>query len=93
MLEISFVFDEQRLLDSMELVEASLKAHVIPFLSTPEKRKATLAFRDYFINAALVTEFFTNRQYEMERTRLRKILRSVWERTFMTEKKGGEFST
>jgi hypothetical protein len=91
MLEISFVFDEERLVESMELVETALKAHIIPFLQTEEKRNAILAFRDYFIDKKLVVEFYTNEGFEQERQNLRKILRAVWERTFMVEKKGGEY--
>jgi hypothetical protein len=91
MLEISFVFDEERVIESMEFVESALKAHIIPALATEEKRNAILAFRDYFIDHKLVAQFYTGDAFEEERQNLRKILRAVWERTFMLEKQGGEY--
>jgi hypothetical protein len=92
-IEISFTFDEARLLMAMEDCYMSLVNVIFPYLgnqlackglTSPDKdvEKKIDRYAKVFLDKEFITEFYTDTKWDAERQELWKILRVVWEDTF-----------
>jgi len=83
MLEISFLFDDERLHTAMHSV-INIVTSIVMIEIEEEKREAMIKYSSIFGNKELIIEFYTLDKWKDERKELKDVLRRVWDSTFST---------
>eukprot|EP01125_Pyxidicula_operculata_P010579 TRINITY_DN3479_c0_g1_i1.p1 TRINITY_DN3479_c0_g1~~TRINITY_DN3479_c0_g1_i1.p1 ORF type:complete len:263 (-),score=65.87 TRINITY_DN3479_c0_g1_i1:190-978(-) len=83
MLEISFIFDDIRLLNSMNTCWDSVNMIILPHVEL-DKKDHIDKFSSILLDQKFVSEFYNDDKWSNEREKLKTILRRVWDNTFST---------
>eukprot|EP01121_Diplochlamys_sp_Union-15-3_P000868 TRINITY_DN10729_c0_g1_i1.p1 TRINITY_DN10729_c0_g1~~TRINITY_DN10729_c0_g1_i1.p1 ORF type:complete len:138 (+),score=17.38 TRINITY_DN10729_c0_g1_i1:35-415(+) len=79
MLEISFVFDEERLIKSWHAAQSVIYDVIFPFLNQTRRQALNELFA-LFASKPLLVKFYTSPDYQEERNSMRTLLRRAWEK-------------
>lgn len=86
MLELSFYFDADQLCATAVGLADALELHLLPYLSTKEKRDQLMEYKPVFANKEFIVAFYTSTEFQKEREELHGVLRRVWDRNFSSVK-------
>jgi len=81
MIEISFVFDEDRLMEACDKTWQNISSFILSNLEL-EKRDHLDNFINLLSNKDFLVEFYTTEKWHSEREQLKVVLRRVWDTTF-----------